>query len=126
MASEPLESYLKNLKLPHKLVAPTTACWKGFYSKWIIDNKKLFLIEWKGFILDYKEVGIKYIFLGEQFVLTQWFSETIRIPMGELLRYVHGGYASVYEGDTYLEFESRHLIKEKEKWLTEKEIKKAI
>ena len=46
--------------------------------------------------------------------------------MGELVRYVHGGYASVYEVDTYLEFESSHLIKEKEKWLTEKEIKKAI
>ena len=29
MAAEPLEDYLKKTKLPHKLVAPHTACWKG-------------------------------------------------------------------------------------------------
>lgn len=53
MATEPLADYLKHVKLPHKLVAPNTACWRGYYSKWAIDNKKLFLIEWHGYILDY-------------------------------------------------------------------------
>ena len=63
MATEPLEGYLKKTKLPHKLVPPNTACWRGYYSKWSIDNNKLFLIEWKGFILNYQEVGMEYLFL---------------------------------------------------------------
>jgi hypothetical protein len=64
MAAEPLSSYLEKVKLPHELVAPTTACWRGYYSKWAIDNKKLFLIEWEGFILNYQKVGIDYLFPG--------------------------------------------------------------
>ena len=32
MAAEPLAVYLKTVSLPNKLVAPTTACWRGYYS----------------------------------------------------------------------------------------------
>ena len=124
MAAEPLAGYLKTVSLPNKLVAPTTACWRGYYSKWAIDNKKLFLIEWEGYILDCQKVGMNYIFPGEEIVFANWFTGTIRIPMGEIVSYIHGGYASVHEGDLFLEIKKGVLVKEDIKWLTEKEIEK--
>jgi len=124
IGTEPLESYLAKIKLPHRLVAPSTACWRGYTSKWAINNKKLFLIEWEGYILKYQKVGMHYIFPDEEIVFANWFSGQIRIGMGELVNYVHGGYESVYEGEKFLVFEKGNLVDEYEKWLTEEDIQK--
>ena len=43
-------------------------------------------------------------------MFAHWYSGTIRIPQGELLEYVHGGYASTYERDLLLELE-RGVVK---------------
>lgn len=126
MSAEPLESYLKTIKLRHELVAPTTACWRGYYSKWAIDNKKLYLIDWEGYIQNYQKVGIDYIFPGEAFVFAKWYTGTITIPTGELVNYIHGGYASIFEGERFLEFENGCLINEYEKWLTKEEIESIL
>ncbi len=122
IATEPLEGYLKTISLPHNLVAPTTACWRGYYSKWAIDNNKLFLIEWEGYILDYQKVGIEYLFPDEEFVFANWYSGEIRIPVGEMISYFHGGYLSKYEGDRFLEFKVGELVNEYTKWLSQEEI----
>lgn len=122
MATEPLEGYLENATLPHKLIAPNTACWRGYYSKWAIDNKKLFLIKWQGYILNYKKVGMEYLFPDEEIVFAKWFTGEIRIAIGELVSYVHGGYDSVYEGDKYLIFKNGILVNEYDKWRTKEEI----
>ena len=45
-----------------------------------------------------------YLFPGEDKVLADWFSGEIRIPHGEMIRYVHMGYASVYEKELFLRF----------------------
>jgi len=124
IGTEPLESYLAKIKLPHRLVAPSTACWRGYTSKWAINNKKLFLIEWEGYIQKYQKVGIQYLFPDEEIVFANWFSGQIRIGMGELVNYVHGGYESVYEGEKFLVFEKGNLVDEYEKWLTEEDIQK--
>lgn len=124
IAAEPLADYLRQAKLPHPLVAPHTACWRGYRAKWAVDNGKLFLIGWQGYILDYRQVDIDYLFPGEEFVFAGWFTGTIRIPVGDIVHYVHGGYASVYEGDTFLAFEQGILVKEYTKWRTGEEIDK--
>ena len=130
ISSEPLESYLEKVKLPHKLVAPSTACWRGYHSKWAIDNKKLFLIEWQGYIekqgnmFDYQKVGMEYLFPDEEFVFAKWFTGEIRIGMGDMVSYVHGGYESVQEGNMFLIFENGELVNEYIKWLTQEEIEK--
>lgn len=119
---EPLESYLETIKLPHRLVAPSSACWRGYYAKWAIDNSKLFLIKWEGYILDFQRVNIDYIFPDEEFVFAKWFTGEIRIPQGNEIRYIHGGYATIYEGDMFLEFKDGILINERTVWLTPDEI----
>ena len=126
ISTEPLASYLGKVELPHKLVAPSTDCWRGYYSKWAIDNNKLFLIEWQGYILDYQEVGMVYLFPDKEIVFADWFSGSIRIAMGEIVSYVHGGYGSVYEGEMFLVFENGVLVNEYTKWLTKEEIEKIL
>lgn len=124
MCDEPLKGYLKEVKLPHKLVSPNTACWRGYYATWAIDNKKLFLIDWQGYILDYQKVGMDYLFPDEEIVFAKWFTGEIRIEIGELVRYVHGGYSSVYEGDRRLVFKNGVLTNETIIWRTEEELEK--
>ena len=101
-------------------------CARGYYSKWAIDNKKLFLIDWTGYILNYEKVGMDYLFPDEEIVFANWFTGTIRISIGKLINYIHGGYASIYEGDKFLKFEKGVLVSEKEKWLTPEEFEKII
>lgn len=126
IASKPLKSYLEKATLPHNLVPPSSACWRGYVAQWAIDNKKLFLINWHGYILDYQEVGIDYLFPGEEFVFADWFSGEIRIGIGGMVLYIHGGYESVHRGNRFLIFEKGILVDEYEKWLTQEEIDKVL
>jgi len=103
MATEPLEQYL--LTRPDiKFLSPSTACWRGYYGKWEIQDNKLYLTGLKAYIEGYREVNLDYLFPGQKRVFASWFNGEIRIPMGEMLQYVHMGYCSVFEKDIILTF----------------------
>lgn len=109
MAAEPLNQYLQNIN-DIKFVSPSTACWRGYYGQWEIKDSKLYLIGLKAYIEGYREVGINYLFPGQKEVFANWFNGEIRIPQGEMLEYVHMGYASMYESDLFLVFEKGILV----------------
>lgn len=111
MAAEPLNEYLKN-RSDISFVSPTTACWRGYYGQWEIIDNKLNLIELKAYIEGYREVGLNYLFPDKNKVFANWFSGEIRIPQGEMLDYVHMGYASLYEKDLILVIENGMLVNE--------------
>lgn len=111
MAAEPLNQYLEN-RNDIKFVSPSTACWRGYYGQWEIKNNKLFLVELKAYLEGYREVGLDYLFPRQNKVFANWFSGEIRIPQGEMLDYVHMGYASLYERDLILVFENGLLTNE--------------
>jgi hypothetical protein len=115
MASEPLNLYLESLKEKPKLTFPSTACWRGYYGTWEIKDDKLYLIDFKGFTTnnpkrEYQEVGMGFVFPNQMRVFAQWFSGEIRIPKGDMLKYVHGGYGSTFEEDLFLEFKNGKLV----------------
>ena len=86
---------------------PNTACWRGYVAEWEIDGGRLFLLKVTGNI-SYKGRGSEYdIFrdkvpatLSEIFgpvngrVLATWYSGELRVPIGEMIEYVHAGYGS--------------------------------
>lgn len=111
MAAEPLNQFLHN-RNDIKFVSPSTACWRGYYGKWEIKDRKLYLIELKAYLEGYREVGLDYLFPGQNTAFANWFSGKIRIPQGEMLDYVHMGYASLYERDLILVFENGLLTNE--------------
>jgi len=115
MASEPLASYLSNLKEKPKLFPPSSGCWRGYYGKWEINDDRLYLIDLECYTANmeertYRKVGLDFIFPNEERVFAEWFTGEIRIPQGEMLNYVHGGFDSIYELDLFLELRNGHLI----------------
>ena len=46
---------------------------------------------------------------GER-VFAHWFTDTVRLPQGKQLKYVHMGYGSTYERDLLLRFSRGELI----------------
>lgn len=114
LATEPLSPYLAK----HKIEFPstTTACWRGYWGKWLIENNKLYLIDLKAnsgkFFFDGKTVGIDYLFPGQNKVFADWYSGEIRIPYGKMMQYVHQGYASLYEKELFLTVESGVIVDE--------------
>src|SRR5690606_9919887 len=86
-----------------------TACWRGYYGIWSLENDRLFLVELAGNIdgpdNTWEPVDLQYLFPGQEKVFANWFSDIIKIEKGDLLEYVHMGYASKYERDLFLVFE---------------------
>ena len=107
LATEPLEPYLEKHNI--KFYAWCTACWRGYTSKWSIEDGMLYLTDLHGFIstddngeLINKSVGMDYLFPGQDKVLADWFSGVLRLPHGEIIRYIHQGYDSIYEKELFL------------------------
>ncbi|MBK7566223.1 MAG: hypothetical protein IPI31_00195 [Bacteroidetes bacterium] len=111
MAAEPLNQYLQN-RNDIKFISPSTACWRGYFGQWEIKDNKLHLIGLKAYLEGYREVDLSYLFPRQKQVIADWFSGKIRVPQGEMLDYVHMGYASLYERDLILEIKNGELINE--------------
>ena len=113
MAAEPLNQYLQN-RNDIKFISPSTACWRGYHGQWEIKDSKLYLIGLKAYIEGYREVGLNYLFPEQKQVFANWFNGEIRIPQGEMLEYVHMGYASLYDSDLFLVIENGILVNQYE------------
>lgn len=111
MAAEPLNQYLQK-RNDIKFISPSTACWRGYFGQWEIKDNKLYLIGLKAYLEGYREVDLNYLFPRQKQVIADWFSGKIRVPQGEMLDYVHMGYASLYERDLILEIKNGELVNE--------------
>ena len=107
MFTNPLGPYLQANNI--SFASPHTANWRGYVGTWEIKGseeagERLYLIELKAHRSYEDIVGLEEIFPGfPNGVFAHWFSGEIRLPQGNLLKYVHGGYASQYEFDLFLE-----------------------
>ena len=117
LATEPLNPYLEKNKI--KFVAPSTACWRGYYGSWLIESDKLYLTDLTAYaktqtnertLFDGVEVGLEYLFPNQNKVFAEWYSGTLRIPYGKMIYYQHSGYDSIYEKEILLKIESGKLI----------------
>ena len=113
MATEPLRPYLNQVDKRRELVSYSTACWRGYLGTWELIDDKLFLIDLEATIKNFNKVSVDHFFPGEDKVFASWFTGEIRVPNGDLLRYEHMGYMSVYEEDLFLAIENGVLIKKK-------------
>ena len=97
--TNPLDEYWTK-KNPKPAVGMTeTSCWRGYIATWEIIDNVLCLVDIIFYTPD-GEAGLDNVFpqhIGK--IKAVWFSGKLRIPIGNCLRYVHGGYDSVYESD---------------------------
>lgn len=114
MAAEPLGRYLaKRYDLQVNLHSLGTACWRGYMGEWEVRGDKLYLIKLKINLYHEARNGMDYLFPGQKEVFAEWFTGIVRVPTGDMLRYVHMGYASIFEKDLFLTFEEGILTDER-------------
>ena len=116
MCTEPLSDYFRKGGKDPGFTSMNTACWRGYIGDWEITEDRLYLIDLEGTLEDGTEATLESVFPGfPDRVFAHWYSETIRLPQGKLLEYVHMGFASVYERDLFLTFENGVLTRTKVK-----------
>jgi hypothetical protein len=109
MCTTPLDIYLVQRGI--QFYSETTANWRGYIGSWEIKGSeelgyRLYLVELSASIAYQNRVGLDYLFPDyPNGIFAHWFSGEIRCPRGDRLHYVHGGYASIYEEDLFLEFQ---------------------
>lgn len=84
----------------------------SYVGTWKIIDDRLYLIKLKnGFDKDAESCMAEYFPEQPDRVFANWYSGKLRLPQGELLKYVHGGYASIYESDMFLTIKKGILTK---------------
>lgn len=111
MCSQPLADFFGLGGKRPDFRSPHTGCWRGYIGTWKVTDGRLYLVALKGWLTSGEDATIETIFPGYgEHVFAHWFTNTVRIPQGELLEYVHMGYGSTYERDLLLRFNKGELI----------------
>jgi hypothetical protein len=71
----------------------STACWRNYRGSWEVAGKRLSLIAIEG----------RYELKGAEPLFADWFSGVLLVPRGEVIKYVHMGFASVFEEELHIE-----------------------
>ena len=89
----------------------STACWRGYVGEWEITIDRLYLIGIRAAYKDGTEVTLGSLFPGyDSRVFAHWYSGVLSITQGDLVEYVHMGFASVYERDLLISVEQGVIV----------------
>lgn len=114
--TDPLESFFSDDNpRPVKLFGNAcTASRRGYNGTWKIENGKLYLVKVVAgdCSADPVEIDMSSVFNKSLPVEATWYSGTLRIPSGRLLKFINAGYASVYEEEILLAIERGLLVRE--------------
>ena len=111
MCSEPLSYYFSLGGQRPDFRSPHTGCWRGYIGTWEIIDHRLYLIGLKGWLENGDDATLATIFPRyETRVFAHWLTDTVRLPQGKQLKYVHMGYGSVFERDLLLHFRKGQLV----------------
>ena len=117
MCNAPLGVYFRLGGAYPEFEPSSTALIRGYVATWKLLDDRLYLIAIHGWLRDGAVASLESVFPGyPERVFAHWYSGRIRVPRGKLLKYVHAGYASVYERDLLLDFECGVLIDSTEKY----------
>jgi len=106
MCAEPLGDYFQLAGIKPDFEICHTALWRRYVGSWEILDDRLYLIGLKATLRDGTKASIATLFPDyPDRVFAHWYTGKLRIPQGELLNYVHMGYASTFESDLFLTIE---------------------
>ncbi len=115
MATQPLDAYFAlggaNPGLDLKWPPNCTALWRGYIGSWEILDQRLYLIKLMGDLSGNDGVCLATVFPDfPDRVFAHWYSGTLRIPDGAVLKYVHQSYQSTHERDFLIEVEGGMVV----------------
>jgi uncharacterized protein (TIGR02996 family) len=104
LLSYPLDAYLRDLSEQPALRMWSTANRRGYVATWEVrDDDTLWLTGLQTRLDDQADPGLRAVFPDAAGpVEARWVSQSLRVPDGEQLRYVHMGYGSQYARETLL------------------------
>lgn len=103
MCEEPLCHYFNLAGIENDFKSPSTALWRGYVGSWEILDGRLYLIGLEGSLKNGTVATVATFFPSNpDRVFAHWYSGELRLPRGKMLKYIHRGYASVYEEDVLL------------------------
>ena len=106
MCTEPLGDYFELAGIEPRFEVSCTALWRGYVGEWSVIEGRLYLIGITGTLEGDKPATLETFFSGfPDRVFAHWYSGQVRLPMGQQLEYVHGGYGSTYEQDLLIDFD---------------------
>jgi hypothetical protein len=121
MLSLPLWDYFSMSGQHPPFHARHTANRRGYVGEWEIRDHRLYLIGLHGTLKDGTEVTLETVFpgFGER-VFAKWFSGTLRVPQGDMVRYMHLGFGSLYAIELFLQIEQGVVVGKREERNTAK------
>jgi hypothetical protein len=101
--STPLESYFDKSHPRPEFQMTKTSNWRGYVATWELVNDQLFLNKLEGFLKGGGAASMQTVFpFATGPVFAEWVSQTLILPEGKQLKYVHMGFESVYEREIHL------------------------
>jgi hypothetical protein len=81
-------------------IVSSTACWRQYIATWEIKDGRFYLISIEG----------KFELKGTEPLLADWFTGEVRVPMGEVIKYVHMGFASVFAEELFIAIANGEVV----------------
>jgi hypothetical protein len=116
---EPLERYLRKKIIRPRIKGYSTANWRGYIGTWKMDNEKLYLEKLHSHHGEEMKLKVKLFPEIDGSVFAEWYSGSLICPHGEMVQYIHAGYASSYERYLILNVEQGKLKNEQDLSLEE-------
>jgi len=111
MRVTPLSDYFVLMGISPEFQDISTACWRCYVGEWEITLDRLYLIGIRATYKDGTVVTLGSLFPGyDSRVFAHWYSGVLSIPQGDLVEYVHMGFASVYERDLLISVEQGVIV----------------
>ena len=136
LCENPLDQFLRDRGLRKTRGGMmSTANWRGYVATWLLKGEGLWLtsVSSNGLIVDRRqseadadaevagELDGRPFSVGGLFpddtrpadapVFADWYSGELRIPEGEIIQYVHGGYGTTYERDRLILIERGRFVR---------------
>jgi hypothetical protein len=105
MTSEPLRPYLAT-RPDIRFIAPNIGCWRGYVGYWEMRDDQLWLVQLRAWLPGFVQAGLDHLFPGQEAVFAHWYIGALRVPQGEVLKYIHMGYETIHERDLLLDIEA--------------------
>ena len=110
MSTNPLDDYFSlggfNPGFGQDWPLDCTALWRGYIGTWEIRDGRLYLIAINVMPGSRVCANLETVFPGyPERVFAHWYTGTLRVPQGKVLKYVYMGYQSTFESDLLIDVE---------------------
>jgi hypothetical protein len=113
LCEEPIEYYFQLINKRPSFKWPSTSLWRGYRGTWLIKNKQLYLTNLETYFDEGDNKFFNWRILFQNCsgdIKASWYSGTLRVPQGKILKGVNIGFQNIYEKDLFLTIKNGDVI----------------